>query len=117
MAKDVDLTSREWREIVFEGKTRNSEHTKSVKPRPPATQKLLYRLHLVAVGIILVLLILSISGVFAKPEEDTVAVSTVRELVTMETEEEIEEEIEEETFQLPELEEIVAPKKLLTSSR
>ena len=56
-----------------------------------------------AVGIILVLLILSISGVFAKPEEDTVAVSTVRELVTMETEEEIEEEIEEETFQLPEL--------------
>ena len=65
-----------------------------------------------AVGIILVLLILSISGVFAKPEEDTVAVSTVQELVTMETEEEIEEEIEEETFQLPEPEEIVAPEEV-----
>ncbi len=111
MAKDVDLTSREWREIVFEGKNEEFGAYKIREASPARHTKAVVSV-LVAVGIILVLLILSISGVFAKPEEDTVAVSTVQELVTMETEEEIEEEIEEETFQLPEPEEIVAPEEV-----
>jgi protein TonB len=111
MAKDVDLTSREWREIVFEGKNKEFGAYKIREASPARHTKAVVSV-LVAVGIILVLLILSISGVFAKPEEDTVAVSTVQELVTMETEEEIEEEIEEETFQLPEHEEIVAPEEV-----
>ena len=111
MAKDVDLTSREWREIVFEGKNKEFGAYKIREASPARHTKAVVSV-LVAVGIILVLLILSISGVFAKPEEDTVAVSTVQELVTMETEEEIEEEIEEETFQLPEPEEIVAPEEV-----
>lgn len=111
MAKDVDLTSREWREIVFEGKNKEFGAYKIREASPARHTKAVVSV-LVAVDIILVLLILSISGVFAKPEEDTVAVSTVQELVTMETEEEIEEEIEEETFQLPEPEEIVAPEEV-----
>lgn len=111
MAKDVDLTSREWREIVFEGKNKEFGAYKIREASPARHTKAVVSV-LVAVGIILVLLILSISGVFAKPVEDTVAVSTVQELVTMETEEEIEEEIEEETFQLPEPEEIVAPEEV-----
>ncbi len=111
MAKDVGLTSREWREIVFEGKNKEFGAYKIREASPARHTKAVVSV-LVAVGIILVLLILSISGVFAKPEEDTVAVSTVQELVTMETEEEIEEEIEEETFQLPEPEEIVAPEEV-----
>lgn len=111
MAKDVDLTSREWREIVFEGKNKEFGAYKIREASPARHTKAVVSV-LVAVGIILVLLILSISGVFAKPEEGTVAVSTVQELVTMETEEEIEEEIEEETFQLPEPEEIVAPEEV-----
>ena len=111
MAKDVDLTSREWREIVFEGKNKEFGAYKIREASPARHTKAVVSV-LVAVGIILVLLILSISGVFAKPEEDIVAVSTVQELVTMETEEEIEEEIEEETFQLPEPEEIVAPEEV-----
>ncbi len=111
MAKDVDLTSREWREIVFEGKNKEFGAYKIREASPARHTKAVVSV-LVAVGIILVLLILSISGVFAKPEEDTVAVSTVQELVTMETEEEIEEEIEEETFQFPEPEEIVAPEEV-----
>jgi len=111
MAKDVDLTSREWREIVFEGKNKEFGAYKIREASPARHTKAVVSV-LVAVGIILVLLILSISGVFAKPEEDTVAVSTVQELVTMETEEEIEEKIEEETFQLPEPEEIVAPEEV-----
>jgi len=111
MAKDVDLTSREWREIVFEGKNKEFGAYKIREASPARHTKAVVSV-LVAVGIILVLLLLSISGGFAKPEEDTVAVSTVQELVTMETEEEIEEEIEEETFQLPEPEEIVAPEEV-----
>lgn len=111
MAKDVDLTSKEWRDIVFEGKnkeygaykmreTSTSRHTKAVVSV------------LIAVAIILVLLILSISGVFAKPEDDQVAVSTVQEVATFEAEEEIEEE-EEEIFEIPqEPEEIVAPEEV-----
>lgn len=111
MAKDVDLTSKEWRDIVFEGKnkeygaykmreTSTSRHTKAVVSV------------LIAVAIILVLLILSISGVFAKPEDDQVAVSTVQEVATFEAEEEIEEE-EEEVFDIPqEPEEIVAPEEV-----
>lgn len=111
MAKDVDLTSKEWRDIVFEGKnkeygaykmreTSTSRHTKAVVSV------------LIAVAIILVLLILSISGVFAKPEDDQVAVSTVQEVATFEAEEEIEEE-EEEVFEIPqEPEEIIAPEEV-----
>lgn len=117
MAKDVDLTSKEWRDIVFEGKnkeygayklreTSKARHTKAVVSV------------LIAVAIILVLLILSISGVFAKPEDDQVAVSTVQEVTTFDAEEEVEEEIEEEEFVLPpEPEEIIAPEEVANSQQ
>lgn len=111
MAKDVDLTSREWRDIVFEGKNKEYGAYKLRESSPARHTKAIVSV-LVSVGIILVLLILSVSGVFSKPEEDQVAVSTVQELVTMETEEVEEEEIEEEQFQLPEPEEIVAPEEV-----
>lgn len=111
MAKDVDLTSREWRDIVFEGKNKDfgayklressiSRHTKAIVSV------------LIAVAIILVLLILSVSGVFSKPEEEQVVTSTEQEIATFEAEEEIEEE-EEEIFQMPEEpEEIIAPEEV-----
>ncbi len=111
MAKDVDLTSREWRDIVFEGKNKDfgayklressiSRHTKAIVSV------------LIAVAIILVLLILSVSGVFAKPEEEQVVTSTEQEIATFEPEEEFEEEEIEEQFQLPEPEEIIAPEEV-----
>ncbi len=111
MAKDVDLTSKEWRELVFEGKNKEfgafkmretsvARHTKSIV------------VVLIALAVILVLLILSVSGVFNKPEEEMIATATVQEIATVETEEEIEEEIEEEQFQLPEPEEIIAPEEV-----
>lgn len=111
MAKDVDLTSREWRDIVFEGKNKDfgayklressiSRHTKAIVSV------------LIAVAIILVLLILSVSGVFSKPEEEQVVTSTEQEIATFDAEEEIEEE-EEEIFQMPEEpEEIIAPEEV-----
>ena len=111
MAKDVDLTSREWRDIVFEGKNKDfgayklressvSRHTKAIV------------WVLISVAIILILLILSVSGVFAKPEEEQIVTSTEQEIATFDAEEEIEEE-EEENFQLPEEpEEIIAPEEV-----
>lgn len=111
MAKDVDLTSKEWRELVFEGKNKEfgaykmressvARHTKSIV------------VVLAALAVILVLLILSVSGVFNKPEDEMIATATVQEIATVETEEEIEEEIEEEQFQMPEPEEIIAPEEV-----
>ena len=117
MAKDVDLTSKEWCEIVFEGKNKDfgayklressvSRHTKAIV------------WVLIAVAIILVALILSVNGVFSKPEDEQVAVTTVQDLTTFEAEEEQEEEIEEEQFQLPpEPEEIIAPEEVANSQQ
>jgi len=116
MAKDVDLTSREWRDIVFEGKNKDfgayklressvSRHTKAIV------------WVLISVAIILILLILSVSGVFAKPEEEQIVTSTEQEIATFDAEEEIEEE-EEEIFQLPEEpEEIIAPEEVANSQQ
>lgn len=111
MAKDVDLTSKEWRDIVFEGKNKEFGAYKMRETSTARHTKAVVSV-LIAVAIILVLLILSISGVFAKPEDDQVAVSTVQEVATFEAEEEMEEE-EEEVFEIPqEPEEIVAPEEV-----
>ncbi len=111
MAKDVDLTSKEWRDLVFEGKNKEYGAYKLRETSPARHTKAVVSV-LVAVAIILVLLILSVTGVFSKPEEDQVAVSTVQELAVLDTEEPEEEEIEEEQFQLPEPEEIIAPEEV-----
>ena len=37
MAKGVDLTSKEWCDLVFEGKIRSSAHTSSVRKARNAT--------------------------------------------------------------------------------
>lgn len=114
MAKDVDLTSREWRDLVFEGKNKEfgayklressiSRHTKAIV------------WVLISVAIILVLLILSVSGVFAKPEEDVIVTATTQEITTMEVEEEIIEE--EEKFEIPEPEPVVAPEEVANQQR
>lgn len=115
MAKDVDLTSKEWRDIVFEGKNKDfgaykmregsiSRHTKAIT------------WVIIGLAIVLVLLILSVSGVFTRAEEEQITTATVQEVVNYEAEEEIEEE-EEEQFQLPEPEEVVAPEEVANQQR
>lgn len=115
MAKDVDLTSKEWRDIVFEGKNKDfgaykmregsiSRHTKAIT------------WVIIGLAIVLVLLILSVSGVFTRAEEEQTTTATVQEVVNYEAEEEIEEE-EEEQFQLPEPEEVVAPEEVANQQR
>lgn len=110
MAKDVDLTSREWRDIVFEGKNKEFGAYKLRESSPARHTKAIVWV-VICVAIILVLLILSVSGVFSKPEEEQITTATVQEIAAVEAEEEEVEE-EEEQFQMPEPEEIVAPEEV-----
>lgn len=112
MAKDVDLTSREWCEIVFEGKNKDFGAYKlresSVKRH---TKAVVYVL--IAVAVILTLLILSVNGVFSKPEEEQIVTTTEQDIVTFDSEEDQIEEEEEEIFEIPqEPEEIIAPEEV-----
>lgn len=115
MAKDVDLTSQEWRDLVFEGKNKDFGAYKLRESSVARHTKAIVWV-LISVAIILVLLILSVSGVFSKPEEEQITTATVQEVVSYEeAEEEIEEE--EEQFQLPEPEEVVAPEEVANQQR
>ena len=116
MAKDVDLTSREWRDIVFEGKNKEFGAYKLRESSESRHTKAIVWVF-IAVAIILVLLILSVSGVFSKPEEEQIVTSTTQEIATFEAEEEEIEEEEEEQFQLPEPEEVVAPEEVANQQR
>lgn len=113
MAKDVDLTSREWTDIVFEGKNKDFGAYKlrqsSVKRHTKAIVWVL-----ICLAALLVFLILSVSGVFDKPEEEQIVTSTEQEIATFDSEDEIEEEEEEEEiFEIPEQqEEVVAPEEV-----
>lgn len=111
MAKDVDLTSREWCEIVFEGKNKDFGAYKLRESSPARHTKAIVSV-LIALAIILTLLILSVNGVFNKPEEEQTAISTEQEIATFDAEEEEIEEEEEEQFQMPEPEEIIAPEEV-----
>lgn len=116
MAKDVDLTSREWRDIVFEGKNKDFGAYKLRESSVARHTKAVVWVF-ISVAIVLVLLILSVSGVFAKPEEEQIVSATVQELTTVDTEEEEIEEEEEEQFQMPEPEEVVAPEEVANQQR
>lgn len=115
MAKDVDLTSQEWRDLVFEGKNKDFGAYKLRESSVARHTKAIVWV-LISVAVILVLLILSVSGVFSKPEEEQITTATVQEVATFEeAEEEIEEE--EEQFQMPEPEEVVAPEEVANQQR
>lgn len=111
MAKDVDLTSKEWRDIVFEGKNKEyGAYTLRASSVQRHTKAVLWVV--IAAAIIIVLLILSVSGVFNKPEEAQIVTSTEQELATFDPEEEEIEEEEEEVFVPQEPEEIIAPEEV-----
>lgn len=116
MAKDVDLTSKEWRDIVFEGKNKDFGAYKMREgSRQRHTKAVIWVLGVVAV--ILVLLILSVNDVFSRPEEDQIVTSTEQDIATFDSEEMEEELEEEEIFELPEPEEIIAPEEVANSQQ
>lgn len=101
MAKDVDLSSKEWRDIVFEGKNKEfgayEMRCGSVKRHTRAMI-----IVIIALAIILTFLILYMKGVFATPEEaETVATVDV-ELTNMDVEDVQEEEDVMEQIDIPE---------------
>ena len=116
MAKDVDLTSKEWRDIVFEGK--NKEFGAYVlRQTSPARHTKAIVWVLAAVAVILVLLILSANDVFKRAEEEQIVTATEQEMTTFDAEEFEEEIQEEEIFELPEPEEIIAPEEVANSQQ
>lgn len=116
MAKDVDLTSKEWRDIVFEGK--NKEFGAYVlRQTSPARHTKAIVWVLAAVAVILVLLILSVNDVFKRAEEEQIVTATEQEMTTFDAEEFEEEIKEEEIFELPEPEEIIAPEEVANSQQ
>ena len=116
MAKDVDLSSKEWRDIVFEGKNKDfgayEMRSGSVKRHTRAVIIVLSCL-----AAILVLLILSITGVFSRGEEEGPDASTEQEFATFAAEEAPEEEQEEEQVQIEQPEEIIQPEEVANEQR
>ncbi len=116
MAKDVDLSSKEWCDIVFEGKNKDfgayEMREGSVKRHTRAVV-----IVLACLVAILVLLILSLTGVFSRAEDEGPDAATEQELATFAPEEEIEEEIEEEQVRFEEPEEIIQPEEVANEQR
>ncbi|MDE6311375.1 MAG: energy transducer TonB [Muribaculaceae bacterium] len=117
MAKDVDLSSKEWRDIVFEGKNKDfGAYTLRAGSSQRHTKAVIYMV--VALAILLTLLILSVNGVFSRPEDEQVVTATDQELAQFEAQEE--EEIEEEEEQIQQIEqpeEIIAPEEVANEQR
>jgi protein TonB len=117
MAKDVDLSSKEWRDIVFEGKNKDfGAYTLRAGSPERHTKAVIYMV--IALAVLLTLLILSVNGVFSRPEEEQVVTATEQELATFEApeEEEIEEE-EEQIQQIEQPEEVIAPEEVANEQR
>lgn len=116
MAKDVDLSSKEWRDIVFEGKNKEfgayEMRSGSVKRHTRAVV-----IVLACLVAILVLLILSITGVFSRGEEEGPDAATEQELATFAAEDVAEEEEIEEQVQFEEPEEIIQPEEVANEQR
>ena len=110
MAKDVDLSSKEWRDIVFEGKNKEFG-AYTLRAASPAlhTRSILIVLAILIPA--LILLALFYKGVFGKPDEEEIAISTQQEIATFDAPEE--EEIEEEEEQvIIEQEEVIVPEEI-----
>ena len=112
MAKDVDLTSKEWCDIVFEGKNKDFG---AYEMREGSIKRHTRAVAIVLAGlcVILVLLILSITGVFSRGDEEGADAAIDQEMATFQSEDVVEEEEEiEEQVQFEEPEEIIQPEEV-----
>ncbi len=112
MAKDVDLSSREWTDLIFEGK--NKEFGAYELRNSSAKRHNLAMLSVVVVIVIGLLLSLLVNSI--ERAEETVTAEAEQEMVSVDTtqdEEELEEE-PEERFEEPEVEEVL-PEEVLNT--
>jgi len=113
MAKDVDLSSREWTDIIFEGK--NKAFGAYELRTSSAKRHNLAMLSVVVVIIIGLLLSLLVSRI--ERAEETITGEAEQEMVSVDTTQDEEEEIEEEPeerFEEPEVEEVL-PEEVLNT--
>ena len=116
MAKDVDLSSKEWTDLVFQGKNKDfgayTLRSGSVKRHTRAVV-----IVVVVLAVIMLLLGLKNAGLFEASEEDTNA-NAGQELTTIAAVEEIPEEEEEQQIDIPEPEpEEVQPEEEVTATQ
>lgn len=117
MAKDVDLSSKEWCDIVFEGKNKDFGAYVMRKNSPHRHTRAVV-IVLIALAILLGLLILSVSGVFSKADEEGPDASIDQEMLALAQEEAIEEEqIEEQPIIEQPEEEIIQPEEVANEQR
>lgn len=112
MAKDVDLSSPEWTEIIFDGK--NKDFGAYVLRQQSARRHNLAMLSVVVVIIVAFLISLGVSSM-ERAEENIIA-DAEQEMTTYNGEDETpeEEEPEEERFEEPEVEEVL-PEEVLNT--
>ena len=116
MAKDVDLSSKQWVDIIFDGK--NKEFG-AYEMRTGSTRRHTRAVIYVVIGlvVILALLILSITGVFSRADEEGPDAATDQELAIFDAED-VPEDEPEETFEIPqEQEEIIQPEEVANEQR
>jgi len=99
MAQDVDLSSREWTDLIFEGKNKEFGAYKLRQDSPRRHTKAVV-IVLAAIAVIAIALFLTISGVFATAEEE---VDAQTEMTAVDVGEEIPEEIPDEVQPLPDI--------------
>lgn len=117
MAKDVDLSSKEWCDIVFEGKNKDFGAYVMRKNSPHRHTRAVV-IVLIALAILLGLLILSVSGVFSRAEEEGPDASIDQEMLALAQEEAMEEEqIEEQPIIEQPEEEIIQPEEVANEQR
>jgi len=112
MAKDVDLSSREWTELIFEGK--NKEFGAYEIRNQSVRRHNMAMLSVVVVIVVALLISLFVSRI--ERAEETITGEAEQEMVSVDTttdEEEIEEE-PEERFEEPEVEEVL-PEEVLNT--
>ena len=114
MAKDVDLTSQEWLDIVFDGK--NKEYgAYQMRATSTARHNKAVIIVLIILALIFIGLILAVNGVFSKAEEETNVGIEQEQLSLYNPDDEIEEEETEEIPEIPE-EKIEMPKEEVANS-
>lgn len=117
MAKDVDLSSREWTDIIFEGK--NKEFG-AYQLRANSARRHNLAMLAVIVFIAVIVLISVVADSMKRAEAEETMSNEQEELsaiVDMPEEEEMEEEEEEEAYIPPEPEEVVIPEEIANTEQ
>ena len=114
MAKDVDLTSQEWLDIVFDGK--NKEYgAYQMRATSTARHNKAVIIVLIILALIFIGLILAVNGVFSKSEEETNVGIEQEQLSLYNPDDDIEEDEPEDIPEIPE-EKIEMPKEEVANS-